>query len=158
MINWKPIRKVEYIVIHCAATTEDKDIGAEEIRGWHLQRGWLDIGYHRVIRRDGTIENGRDLGVPGAHARGFNHKSWGICLVGGVESDNKTPEANFTHAQWEALERQVRDMLVLAPDAQVIGHRDLPNVSKACPSFDAIAWWKGRIDGNVVEFRPPQAD
>ena len=64
MINWKPIRKVEYIVIHCAATTEDKDIGAEEIRGWHLQRGWLDIGYHRVIRRDGTIENGRDLEYP----------------------------------------------------------------------------------------------
>ena len=158
MIKWKPIRKVEYIVIHCAATTEDHDVDAEEIRGWHLQRGWLDIGYHKVIKRDGTIENGRELTTPGAHARGFNHKSWGICLAGGVESDNKTPEANFTHAQWEALEWQVRDMLKQVPGAKVVGHRDLPNVSKACPSFDAPEWWKSRQDSNVVALRPPRED
>jgi N-acetylmuramoyl-L-alanine amidase len=160
MIKWKPIRKVEYIVIHCAATTEDHDVDAEEIRGWHLQRGWLDIGYHKVIKRDGTIEDGRELTVPGAHARGFNHKSWGICLAGGVESDNKTPEANYTHAQWESLEWLVRDMLKEVPNAKVLGHRDLPNVSKACPSFDVPQWWASRQDDNVIEFefRPPLAD
>lgn len=158
MINWKKIRTIEYIVIHCAATTEDQDIGAEEIRGWHLQRGWLDIGYHKVIRRDGTIEDGRALDVPGAHARGFNHKSWGICLMGGVESDNKTPESNYTHAQWESLEGLVRELLVKAPQAEVLGHRDLPNVSKACPSFDVRDWWDGRVNGNVIQFGPHQAD
>lgn len=143
-MTWKPIREVRYIVVHCSATKEDQDIGAEEIRGWHLKRGWLDIGYHFVIRRDGTVETGRPIDRPGAHARGFNHLSLGICLAGGVESDGKTPEANFTHAQWEALENTIRDLLLLHPDAQVVGHRDLPNVSKACPSFDAPEWWASR--------------
>jgi len=153
MIKWKTIRKIEYIVIHAAATTEDHDVDAEEIRGWHLQRGWLDIGYHKVIKRDGTREDGRPLNRPGAHARGFNHKSWGICLAGGVESDNKTPEANYTHAQWESLEQEVRDMLVLAPDAKVVGHRDLPNVSKACPCFDVASWWESRNKSNVIDIK-----
>lgn len=160
-MNWKPIRKVEYIVIHCAATPPDMDIGAEEIRGWHLQRGWLDIGYHKVIRRDGTIEDGRPLTQPGAHARGFNHKSWGIVLVGGVQSDNKTPEANFTDDQWAALEWLVRDMKSQAPSATVIGHGALPNTNKACPSFDAVQWWESLATSNVIPIcglAPPRAD
>jgi len=158
MINWKKMKPPEYIVIHCSATAEGEDVSAEDIRGWHLQRGWLDIGYHKVIRRDGTVENGRALDVPGAHARGFNNRSWGICLVGGVESDNKTPEANFTHAQWEALEATVRELLAIVPTATVLGHRDLPRVSKACPSFDAVQWWSSRENSNVLEYRGPQAD
>lgn len=143
-MNWKPIRSVRFIVIHCSATKENQDISAEDIRGWHLQRGWVDIGYHKVIRRDGSVEDGRPLNRPGAHARGFNHVSLGICLVGGVESDGVTAESNFTHAQWESLENVVRELLELHPDAEVLGHRDLPNVSKACPSFDAPEWWASR--------------
>jgi N-acetylmuramoyl-L-alanine amidase len=61
--------------------------------------------------------------------------------VGGVESDGKTPESNFTHAQWRTLEAVVKDQKKMHPDAKVLGHRDLPNVNKACPSFDALAWW-----------------
>lgn len=141
-MNWKPIQEVKYIVIHCAATTEDQDIDIEEVRSWHLQKGWLDVGYHKFIKRDGTIEDGRPLTRPGAHARGFNHVSWGICLAGGVESDGKTPEANYTHAQWESLLRLVKDMKAEAPSAEVVGHTDLPNVNKACPSFDAPEWWR----------------
>lgn len=152
-VNWKPIRKVEYIVVHCAATTEDQDIGAAEIRGWHLQRGWLDIGYHKVIRRNGVVEDGRPLTQPGAHARGYNHRSWGICLVGGVESDNKTPEANFTHAQWESLERVIRDMKAEAPSAELVGHCDLPGVQKACPCFNVHRWWRTRLNHNVVPIK-----
>jgi N-acetylmuramoyl-L-alanine amidase len=140
-MNWKKLKAVDYIVIHCAATKEDQDIGVDEIRRWHRQRGWLDVGYHYVIRRDGTLEIGRPNDVPGAHARGFNHVSIGICLVGGVESDGKTPESNFTHAQWRTLEAVVKDQKKMHPDAKVLGHRDLPNVNKACPSFDAPAWW-----------------
>ncbi len=114
----------------------------------------MDIGYHKVIRRDGTIENGRELTTPGAHARGFNHVSWGICLVGGVESDNKTPEANYTHAQWEALLWLVNDMKKEVPSAEVLGHRDLPNVNKGCPSFDVREWWKqmNTPKFNVIDF------
>lgn len=144
MTNWKPIKSVDYLVVHCSATKEDQDIGVDEIRQWHLQRGWLDVGYHYVIRRDGTVETGRDVRVPGAHARGFNHVSLGICLAGGVESDGKTAESNFTHAQWEALELLIRDLLAEYPDAEVLGHRDLPNVNKACPSFDVREWWATR--------------
>ena len=144
MTHWKPIGEVEYLVVHCSATPEDMDIGASDIKRWHLQRGWLDIGYHYVIRRDGTVEKGRNDNTPGAHARGYNQKSLGICLVGGVESDGKSPEANYTHAQWESLESLLSVLLVDHEGAQVLGHRDLPNVHKACPSFDAIEWWSSR--------------
>lgn len=145
-MTWKPIRAVEYLVVHCSATRENQDISAEDIRGWHLKRGWLDIGYHFIIRRDGTIEKGRPITRPGAHARGFNHLSLGICMVGGVESDGKTPESNFTHAQWECLEDLITSLLEEFPDAKVLGHRDLPNVNKACPSFDTIEWWESRLE------------
>ncbi len=140
-MNWKKLKAVDYIVIHCSATKEDHDIGVEEIRRWHRQRGWLDVGYHYVIKRDGALETGRPNDVPGAHARGFNHVSLGICLVGGVESDGKTPEANFTAPQWDTLKELVRDQKYLHPEAEVLGHRDLPNVNKACPCFDAREWW-----------------
>ena len=149
-MTWRTIRSVEYLIVHCSATRESQDLGAEEIRGWHLKRGWLDIGYHFVIRRDGTVETGRPTTRPGAHARGFNHLSLGICLVGGVESDGRTPEANFTHAQWEALEELLLELLEEFPCAAVIGHRDLPNVSKACPSFDTIAWWATREEKREI--------
>jgi len=142
-MNWKKLKAVTRIVIHCSATKEDQNFTVEDIRRWHRQRGWLDVGYHYVITRDGTIEDGRPSDAPGAHARGFNHNSIGICLIGGVDGSMK-PEANYTHAQWESLEALVRDQLVLHPDATVLGHRDLPKVNKACPSFDVISWWQSR--------------
>jgi len=145
-MTWKKIKAVEYLVVHCAATREDQDIDAQEIRRWHRQKGWLDIGYHYVIKRDGTVETGRAEDVPGAHARGFNEKSLGVCLVGGVESDGKTSEANYTHAQWDALEATIHDLLTRYPEAEVLGHRDLPNVNKGCPSFDVRDWWMDRLD------------
>lgn len=143
-MNWKQMKVIKYLIVHCSATPETMDIGVEEIRRWHRQRGWLDVGYHKIIRRDGTVEDGRPITAPGAHARGFNHVSIGICLIGGVESDVKKPEANYTHAQWDALEALIRDLLVMHPDAEVLGHRDLPKVNKDCPSFDVRAWWSSR--------------
>ena len=141
-MNWKKLKAVDYIVIHCSATKEDQNFDVEDIRRWHRQRGWMDVGYHFVIKRDGEVQTGRPHDVPGAHARGFNHVSLGVCLIGGVESDGKTPESNYTAFQWRELERLVRDLLKLYPDAKVVGHRDLPNVNKACPSFDVPDWWK----------------
>ena len=135
-MSWKKIKEVRYIVVHCAATEADPTIGADVIRQWHLQKGWLDIGYHWVIRTDGSIEDGRPHDRPGAHARGFNHISLGICLVGGKGGVN-----NFTDDQFDALAGLVKGLKVGNPDAEVIGHRDLPNVNKLCPSFDVRTWW-----------------
>ena len=150
-MKWKPIKAVEYLVIHCSATKEDQDFDANEIRRWHLKRGWFDIGYHFVIKRDGTVEKGRDTSIPGAHARGYNHVSLGICLIGGVESDGKTEEANYTHAQWESLESLVRELKDKHEGARVVGHRDLANVNKKCPSFDAPEWWASRNEVSLTE-------
>ncbi len=129
-------------MVHCSATRSSQDIGAAEIRKWHRNRGWFDIGYHFVIRRDGTVEAGRSIDRPGAHARGFNHISLGVCLVGGVAGDGKTAENNFTEAQFSSLKSLLRGLKASYPDAEVLGHRDLPHVYKACPSFDVREWWK----------------
>ena len=123
------------IIIHCAATSPSMDIGAMEIERWHRQRGFQCIGYHFVIRRDGTLEYGREVDEVGAHVTGNNSDSIGICLVGGVkESDKKTPEKNFTQAQYDTLMMLVDDLKTSYPDAKVYGHNEF--ASKACPCFD----------------------
>jgi N-acetylmuramoyl-L-alanine amidase len=131
---------VKYIVVHCAATNPKMDIGVDKIREWHLERGFLDVGYHFVIRRNGGVEYGRDITTPGAHARGFNRSSIGVCLVGGVDKFNK-PKNNFTDEQFESLKKVVEALKESFPEAEVLGHRDLPDVKKACPSFDVKPWY-----------------
>lgn len=134
-------KETEYIVIHCSATKASMNTDAKEIDRWHRQRGWRKIGYHWVIRRDGVVEEGRDLGEVGAHAKGFNHNSVGICMVGGID-DKGEPENNYTDEQWKALEQLVWQMKLPYPDAEVLGHCDLPDVKKACPCFDVRKWWE----------------
>jgi N-acetyl-anhydromuramyl-L-alanine amidase AmpD len=127
--------KINKIVIHCADTPAEMDIGADTIRKWHVEeRGWKDIGYHYVIRRDGTVEKGRADNVPGAHVAGHNTGSLGICLVGGKL------RVNFTHQQWAALEKLVRGLLFTHKEAEIFGHNDLDK-SKPCPMFNVKAWW-----------------
>jgi len=126
------------IVVHCAATRPDQDIGTAEIRAWHLARGWRDIGYHFVIRHDGTVERGRPEAAVGAHVRGHNARSVGVCLIGGLD-DTGTPAASFTGRQWDALAGLVEALRRRYPGAAVVGHRDL-DPGKACPSFDVAAW------------------
>lgn len=118
------------------------DIGVDEIRKWHKARGWSDVGYHFVIRRDGLIEVGRELSKTGAHVKGHNTGSIGICLVGGTEPDGQTPEANFEAVQMEALDRLLHHLTRQfdLSDADVYGHRDAPGVTKACPAFDVAHW------------------
>jgi hypothetical protein len=140
--KYRPITSVEFLVVHCAATPADMDIGREEIRKWHLQRGFADIGYHYVIRRDGTEEAGRPEDMPGAHARGYNLHSLAVCMVGGLKKGTTKAENNFTSAQFMALRHRLRLWQAKYPDAEILGHRDLPGVSKACPSFDVRAWLK----------------
>lgn len=129
-----------FIVIHCSATPPTMDIGRDEIDEWHRARSWSGIGYHFVVRRNGDIEIARRLNEVGAHAAGFNGASVGVCMVGGTNRDGE-PEENFTDQQWSALVNLVVALHLRYPQAEVLGHRDLPNVTKACPSFDAPAWW-----------------
>lgn len=135
------MRRIDHLVVHCAATPPSLDIGRDEIDQWHKARGWSGIGYHFVIRRDGTVESGRPLERAGAHVAGHNRHSVGICLVGGVAADGRTPEPNFMPEQWKALRRVLFDLRRRWPSVEILGHRDFAGVAKACPSFDVRAWW-----------------
>lgn len=127
--------QIKGMVIHCSATKPQMDIGVDEIEQWHLQRGFLEIGYHFIIRRDGTIENGRMIDQDGAHAKGYNRGTIGICLVGGLNRKGK-PERNFTNEQEAALIKLVKEMYDYYPIKFIVGHRDLPKVKKECPCFE----------------------
>ena len=130
------MRAINKIVVHCSATREGQDVSTETIRGWHVNdRGWSDIGYHYVIELDGRLVVGRDVSIAGAHTRGHNSDSIGICYVGGVESDGVTPKDTRTESQKLSLLNLITVLKSMYPDAIVYGHRDFS--TKACPSFDA---------------------
>lgn len=132
-------QRVHFIVIHCSASPPNAKVNASVIDRWHRERGFRKIGYHWIVNRDGAVEAGRSPTEIGAHAEGFNANSIGICLVGGVDAKN-VPENNFTKDQFESLAFLLKGLVKVYPDAEILGHRDLPNVAKACPSFDVRAW------------------
>lgn len=147
------MRGINLIVVHCAATHADQDIGVAEIRSWHMAppKNWNDVGYHWVIRRDGTLEKGRDEETVGAHAVGYNSHSIGICLVGGIDANDKMKaDFNFHRSQMATLERLLTTLTLRFPAAEVCGHRDLPGVQKACPAFNVKAWWYGSTKGAIA--------
>ena len=127
------MRKIDKIIIHCSATPEGRDVKMETIRDWHLKRGWSDIGYHYVIELDGKIVPARPLERIGAHCRGENTSSIGICYVGGVDKDMK-PKDTRTDAQRAALHSLLYDLTDNFAKATIHGHNEFS--SKACPSFN----------------------
>lgn len=142
-------RVIEYIVFHTSASG-DMDVGVKEIREWHKEKGWRDVGYHYVIKRDGTIEAGRPLDQIGAHVRGYNSRSIGICIVGGKKTIHGWVP-NATPAQWVAAGHLASKLKDKYPDAQFKGHRDFsPDLNrdgritqnewiKDCPCFDVAS-------------------
>ena len=141
--NTKKRTKTDYIVVHCSATGPKQNIGAAEIDKWHRSKGWACIGYHFVIKRDGTVEDGRDQEVIGAHVENHNFNSVGICMIGGVDANDITKAANnFTPAQFERLKSLLTALKQDYPKAKIQGHRDFPGVKKACPSFSVADWLK----------------
>lgn len=141
--NTKDRERTDFIAIHCSATSEKQNFGAADIDKWHRAKGWACIGYHYVIKRDGTIEKGRKESQVGAHVANWNATSLGICMIGGVDADDpKKAEDNFTPEQYESLKTLVRELKVKYPKAKVQGHRDFPQVAKACPCFDVATWLK----------------
>jgi N-acetyl-anhydromuramyl-L-alanine amidase AmpD len=133
-MNFKPLEPVEYIVIHCSANTADSKFRLKDIDLEHRKRGWLACGYHLVIPRDGTLEFGRPLDRQGAHVRSYNHKSIGVCLVGGIRIENgiHIPEDNFTENQLRTLRFALAALQEMYPMAKVVGHNEL-DARKACP-------------------------
>lgn len=151
------------VVIHCSATRPSQDIGVAEIKNWHLARGWSDVGYHAVIRRDGKIEKGRDWWLNGAHVKGHNVGTLAICMVGGLKADGTAGEWEFpngmagadrifTHNQFRALAAVCGLLQRANRNIEFKGHRDYsPDLNKDgritsdewlknCPCFDVAAF------------------
>ena len=141
-----PRLHTRHLVVHCSATKPEQNIGVVEIRKWHVEeRRWSDVGYHYIIRRNGRLEKGRPEDLGGAHVQGHNHDTVGICLVGGVDGQNE-PQQNFTESQFATLLKLLVTLKKRYPQAHITGHRDFPGVDKACPCFNAHAWWNGAIN------------
>ena len=139
-------KETKYIIIHCTATKPSMDIGLDEIDGWHRDRGFLSCGYHRIIRRDGTVEQGRVDEEVGAHCRGRNHDSISVAMVGGVAENNiEQWEDNFTSPQWTTLKTQITELHNKYPEAEICGHYKFSD-TKQCPSFDVEEWKKIELD------------
>ena len=129
------MRKIDLIIIHCSATAEGKDFRAADIDRWHRQQGFKSIGYHFVVRLNGEVERGRQIAEVGAHCKGHNATSIGVCYIGGLAADGKTPKDTRTVEQRKAMRNLVKTLKHVFPEAVVRSHRDF--AAKACPCFDA---------------------
>ena len=129
------MRNINKIIVHCSATPEGKAFSVADIRRWHLQRGFADIGYHFVIYLDGSVHVGRELAKAGAHCKGQNKNSIGVCYIGGVATDGQTPKDTRTDTQKASLVKLITELRQQFPNASVHGHREF--AIKACPCFDA---------------------
>ena len=150
----KSKRKITEIIVHCSDTPEGRCHTVDDIRLWHKQKGWSDAGYHYVIYLDGSIHNGRDVDIVGAHCTNHNAHSIGVCYIGGcagevkngkivpmtdkngyhIVKDTRTPE------QKESLIYILKELRKLYPSAKIYGHCDLS--TKPCPSFNAKEEYK----------------
>lgn len=144
--------KLQYLVIHCTATPEGREVSSAEIRKWHTSpvskggRGWKQVGYTDMVHLDGLIErlvkNNEDANVDPWEVTngvaGLNSVSRHIVYVGGMTKDNKLPKDTRTPAQLRALENYVKDFHRRFPEVKIVGHNQF--AAKACPSFDVPAW------------------
>ena len=129
------MRDIRRVIIHCSATREGQDISAETIRRWHTSspRNWSDIGYHFVIELDGTIKKGRDIDEKGSHTKGENYDSIGVCYIGELERDGKTPKDTMTEMQDISMLELIKSLRLIFGELSIHGHNEYS--SKACPSF-----------------------
>jgi len=129
------MRKINKIIIHCTATPQKRHHDVQDIRRWHLARGFNDIGYHYLIHLDGFIEVGRPITKTGAHTAYANKGSIGICYVGGMTKDMKHPKDTRTDAQKNSLIELMQELMYkYNKDMTIHGHNEFAN--KACPCFD----------------------
>lgn len=127
------MRSIDKIILHCSATREGQDFSVKDIDSWHKGRGWRCVGYHYVIKLDGTIQQGRPVEEVGAHVSGHNAHSIGICYIGGLNSMG-SPKDTRTPQQKVSILKLLRILRQRFPKATVHGHKEF--AAKDCPSFD----------------------
>lgn len=123
---------IKFLVVHCSDTDDKIELNAKDIHKMHLDFGWDGVGYHKIIRRDGRLDNCRPDFWIGAHVKSINHISLGVCLIG---------RNNFTTKQMNCLFKVILDWKKLCPNAKVLGHRDVVKTHKTCPNFNVEQWW-----------------
>lgn len=128
------LKEVKYIIIHCSATRVNADYTPEQMERDHKARGFKKIGYHYYIRKDGTVTEHRGMDEAGAHCKGYNSCSIGICYEGGLDPLG-APADTLTEAQEKSMRIMIHTLTGMYPGAKVVGHRDL-NPNKACPCFN----------------------
>ena len=121
--------EIKYLIVHCSDTRNN--YSANDIHKLHLSFGWDGIGYHKVILRSGIVENGRPDYWIGAHVKGLNKISLGVCLIG---------TDNFTKKQFLSLKKILLNWKKTYPNAQILGHCDAIKTHKTCPNFDVKLW------------------
>jgi len=129
------MREIKYIVLHCTAT--DQDAKPESIvRYWKEKLGWRHTGYHHLVEANGRINDLQDIEIPSNGVKGYNKNSIHISYIGGKDEDDRTVQ------QVDSLLRLVTHYKRLFPEAEILGHRDFPNVTKSCPRFNAKEEYK----------------
>lgn len=128
------MRKIEKIIIHCSATPEGREVTVADIDRWHRQRGFNCIGYHFVVYLDGSVHEGRPVATVGAHCKGQNAKSIGVCYIGGLTADSTAAADTRTPAQKASLRKLVEELKAKFGNLSVHGHSEF--AAKACPCFD----------------------
>ena len=126
---------IKYLVVHCSDTPNSEHLSAIDIHKMHLSFGWNGIGYHKIICRNGKVEDGRPEYWIGAHVYGFNKESLGVCIIG---------KNDFNQNQFNSLLSILKSWKKKYPNAEILGHRDFPNTSKTCPNFNVVNWLEKR--------------
>jgi N-acetyl-anhydromuramyl-L-alanine amidase AmpD len=139
------MRRINLIVIHCSATKSTQNFPVTSLIACHAARFGF-TGYHYYITRDGQLYQTRHENLPGAHARHYNRHSIGVCYEGGLDT-NGHPANTRTPAQKAMLRHLLQSLKQNHPDAEILGHRDLPHVAKSCPCFDAKTEYS-QLNGN----------
>lgn len=129
------MRPIKYIVMHCTATNQDAKIDSI-VRYWRKVLGWKNNGYHYIIDKNGNYTKITDLDKIANGVKGYNQYSIHISYIGGIDSKGN-PIDNRTIAQKNTQLYLARDLKRKFPNAIIQGHRDFPNVKKACPCFNA---------------------
>lgn len=128
--------EIKLLVIHCSDSDDKLNLNARDIHKMHLNFGWDGIGYHKIITRSGKIENGRPEYWIGAHVKGKNTFSLGVCLIG---------RNRFTTKQFISLEKVLKKWKSLYPNAKIVGHKDTGNTNKTCPNFNVKKWIENKF-------------
>lgn len=128
------MRQINRLIFHCSATRTDQSFTVHQVRSWHLKRGWSDIGYHYYIDLKGVFHVGRPVARAGAHAKGQNADSIGICFEGGYLPDG-TPWQKPNHRQLDTARVLIKHLRAKYGN-HITLHGHCEYSTKTCPNFD----------------------